>query len=1554
MDLFGSTFVKSLNKKSYCLVVTDDYNSLKVKVIKSDNGTEFKNNDLNQFCRIKGIKREFSVPITPQQNGIAERKTRTLIEAARTMLADLFLPIPFWAEAVNTAYYVQNRVLVTKPHNKTPYELLHSRTLKNKPNIAGSGPTWLFDIDSLTRTMNYQPVTAGNQTNPSAGFQDKLDAEKAGEEIDQQYEPDFDVKKPESKVNVSSSSSAQSRKQDDKTKKETKGKSRVDSFTGYRDLSVEFEDCFDNSINEVNAAGTIVPTIRQNSLNNTNTFSAAGPSNAAASPTYGQSLFINASQLPGDLDMLELKDITHSDDENDVGAEADFNNLETSITEEVYVCQPLGFEDPAHLDKVYKVVKELYGLHQAPRAWTCVNLFEKLMKDKFQMSSMGELTFFLGLQVKQKKDGIFISQDKYVAEILREFGLTEGKSASTPIDTEKPLLKDPDCEDVDVHTYSDSPLLGVNTPRSDEDRLELMELMVFLFPKVEKVRIGVNVVDLQVSPIRHKLLLFSLTNWCCSLSAVSSSIKQVNDVTRLQALVDKKKVVITEATIREALCFNDAEGMLVEQQGDEEGDADENVEVNVGDTAEGDDCVAHGDVSAAYEEIPTVTEEPSIPSPTPPTLPPQPPQDIPLTSKDVKKLERRNKVRVLKLRRLQKGRMIAKMDQDNVVVLEDDKKEDKEVADAIKDVEEAKIDESAQDQGRQAESQAKIYKIDMDHAKKVLSMQEDKTKPTEVQEVVDVVTTTKLITEVVTAASETVTAASEIVTATSVIITTAEVQVPAATLTAAPARVVAALSRRRKGIVIKDPKVESTTSTIIPAETKSKDKGKGILVEEPKPLKKKQQIKQDEQYAKELHAELNKDIDWDEAIDHVKRKAKEDPAVKKYQAMKRKPWTEAQARKNMMMYLKNTKEQIEEDENRALQKLNETPAERVAMRRKLDEEVEKLKRHFQIVLNEDDDVYTEATPLAQSIIKFTSTQLILLVERKYPLTRFTLDQRLNAVRLKVEEESEISGALTDEAVRNGSIKKVEKRENVGEPSKDKNGRDDNKRTRLEMLLLLSQTLGVPRNVNPINASNPTVRACYECGSTDYAREFMLGAEEARQDPNIMTGIEPSKLGFRYEIEIASGQLVEIDKIIKRCKLEIKGHVLDIDLIPFGHGSFDVIIGMGWLSNHKAEIICYEKIVRIPLLDGKVLRVLGERQEEKVRLLVSDKTQEEIVVVRDFLEVFLDDLSGLSPVQEIEFRIELNPRDVPIAKSPYRLAPSELEELSGYYQLRVHENDIPKIAFRTRYGYFEFTVMPFGLGRSMRTLKVSLGLLKKEKLYAKFSKCEFWLIEVQFLRHVINGNGIHVDPSKIEVVKNWKTLRTPSETLEDKLCNASFLTLPDEPEDFLVYCDASEIRLGCVLMQIELFSDYDYEIRYHLGKANVVADALSRKERVKPKRVRAMNMTLQSSIKDRILTAQKKAVDESIGLHKVNARGIRNSFRHEYGLSPSDQWSDVSCASFKALYGRKCHSPIMWAEVGEGVVRFGKKGKLAPRFVRPFEIVEKVGHVAYRLDLPEKS
>ncbi|GKB63092.1 putative ribonuclease H-like domain-containing protein, partial [Tanacetum coccineum] len=222
MDLFVPTFVKSLMKKMYCLVIINDFSrfswvfflatkdetfeilktliagiknliDLNVKVIRCDNGTEFKNRVMNQLCEMKGIKREFSVAKTPQQNKVAERKTRTLIEAVRTMLADSKLPTTFWAEAVNTACYVQNRVLVIKPHNKTPYELFLGRkptlsfmkpfgypvTILNTIDHLGSGPNWLFDIDALTKSINYKPVVVGNQSNGNAGTKACADAGKA-------------------------------------------------------------------------------------------------------------------------------------------------------------------------------------------------------------------------------------------------------------------------------------------------------------------------------------------------------------------------------------------------------------------------------------------------------------------------------------------------------------------------------------------------------------------------------------------------------------------------------------------------------------------------------------------------------------------------------------------------------------------------------------------------------------------------------------------------------------------------------------------------------------------------------------------------------------------------------------------------------------------------------------------------------------------------------------------------------------------------------------------------------------------------------------------------------------------------------------------------------------------------------------------------------------------------------------------------------------------------------------------------------------------------------
>nr|GEW96954.1 putative ribonuclease H-like domain-containing protein [Tanacetum cinerariifolium] len=777
-----------------------------------------------------GIKREFSVARTPQQYRVAERKNRTLIEAARTMLADLLLPISFLAEVVNIAYYVQNRVFVTKPHNKTPYELLldrspsigfmrpfgclvtilntldplgkfdgkacegfcvgysvnykafrvfNSRTrivqetlhinfLKNKPNVAGIGPKWLFDIDTLTMSVNYQPVVAGNQPNNNACIKENLDAGKVGKETvsAQQYvvlplwstssqdpqnidddvaDATFDVKENKNDVHVSANGSdkTDNKKHDEKAKRDDKGKSHVDSLTGVRDLRVEFKEFSFNSSNRVTADSAPVNAVGPNLTNNTNSFNIASPSVNVVSPNFElarKSLFVDPFKYPDDPDMLELEDIVYSDDEKDVGAKANLSNLETNIhvspipitrvhkdhpinqiisdlntdpqtrsmtrmgytqeegidydevfapvarieairlflayasfmgfmvyqmdvksdflyvtvEEEVYVCQPLGFEDPDYPNKVYKVVKALYGLHQAPRAWyeTLANYllengfqrgkinqtlfitkqkgdillvqvyvddiifrstnkelckaFEKLMKDKFQMSSMGELTFFLGLQVKQKDDGIFISQDKYVTDILRKFGFTDVKSASTLIQTEKPLLKDSDGEDVDVHIYMTMirSLMYLTSSRPDIMFAICAYVKFQVTPKVSHLHvvkrifrylkgkphlglwyprdfpfnlvayfdsdyagasldrksiIGVNAARHFITAVSYELMLFGLLK----VAAVNLMllVKKVNDDVQLRTLIDGKKVVVSETIIRRDIHLDDADGI---------------------------------------------------------------------------------------------------------------------------------------------------------------------------------------------------------------------------------------------------------------------------------------------------------------------------------------------------------------------------------------------------------------------------------------------------------------------------------------------------------------------------------------------------------------------------------------------------------------------------------------------------------------------------------------------------------------------------------------------------------------------------------------------------------------------------------------------------------------------------------------------------------------------------------------------------------------------------------------------------------------------------------
>ncbi|GKB87778.1 putative reverse transcriptase domain-containing protein, partial [Tanacetum coccineum] len=552
-------------------------------------------------------------------------------------------------------------------------------------------------------------------------------------------------------------------------------------------------------------------------------------------------------------------------------------------------------------------------------------------------------------------------------------------------------------------------------------------------------------------------------------------------------------------------------------------------------------------------------------------------------------------------------------------------------------------------------------------------------------------------------------------------------------------------------------------------------------------------------------------------------------------------------------------------------------------------------------------------------------------------------------------------------------------------------------------------------------------------------------------------IIPTTLDHGYDVELADGRIIWVNTLIRGCTLNFLNHPFNIDLMPVEMGSFDVIIGMDWLAKYHAVIVCDEKLVRVPFGD-KILIFHGDGgnngHESRLNIISCTKTQKYLL---KGCPIFLaHDLSGIPPTRQVEFQIDLIPGVAPVARAPYLLALFEMKEFSyqlkelsdkgfirpssslwgapvlfvkkkdgsfrivyskidlrsGYHQLRVREEDIPKTAFRTQYGHYEFQVMPFGLTNALavfmdlmnrvckpyldkfvivfiddiliyskskqeheKHLKLILEFLKKEQLYAKFSKCEFWIPKVQFLGHVINSQGIHVDSAKIESIKDWAAPKTATKirqflgfanyyrrfiegfskiakpmtklTQKKKLCSAPILALPEGSEDFIAYCDASIKGLGTVLMQREkviayasqqlkiheknytthdyelgavvfalkawmqylygtkytmftdhkslqhildqkelnmrqrrwlnFLSDYDCEIRYHPGKANIVADALSRKERNKPLRVRALVMTIGLDLPKQILEAQTEArKPENLKSEDVGGMLIENS------------------------------------------------------------------------------
>nr|GEU53729.1 putative reverse transcriptase domain-containing protein [Tanacetum cinerariifolium] len=590
------------------------------------------------------------------------------------------------------------------------------------------------------------------------------------------------------------------------------------------------------------------------------------------------------------------------------------------------------------------------------------------------------------------------------------------------------------------------------------------------------------------------------------------------------------------------------------------------------------------------------------------------------------------------------------------------------------------------------------------------------------------------------------------------------------------------------------------------------------------------------------------------------------------------------------------------------------------------------------------------------------------------------------------------------------------------------------------------------------APRPLCTKCWKCQGS--GKGVCSGQGRSKPEEQCRHGsrivVTPTALDHDYNVELADGRIVGLNTIIQGCTINFLNRPFNIDLIPVELGSFDVIIGMDWLAKYHAVIICAEKIVHIPFGD-EILIVRGDRSSNKhgTRLNIisytkaqeyltkechvflanitatkdEDKSKgkrlEDLPVVKEFPEVFLEDLPGIPPTRQVEFQIDLIPGAAPVAWAPYRLAPSEMKELaeqlqelmdkdfirptsspwgapvlfvkkndgsfrmcidylelnkltvknryplprmddlfdqlqgssvyskidlrSRYHQLRVREENIPKTAFRTRYGHYEFQDMPFGLTNAPTVFMDLMNRVCKPYL-------DKFISRVQFLGHVIDYRGIHVNPAKIESIKDWASPKTPT-----KICQ--FLGLAGYYRRF-IEAFSKIAKSMTKLNQKNVKFDWGdkqeaafQQIKQKLWKANVVADALSKKERV-PLRVRALVMTIGLDLPKKILKAQSEArkpeniKNEDVGelVQETTERIIQIKQRIQTDRDRQKSYADLKRKPMEFQVGDKVMLKVSPWKV---VVHFGKRGKLNPRYVRPFKVLKKVGAVAYKLELPQE-